>query len=164
MPRMHSRDKNLDKEWQMKKTITAVALSAAISTASAGDVRQMVIEEAVRQGVPVQLALTVAEKESRFKCGAIGRHGERGVMQIKPRTARGLGYRGSPSGLNNCRTGIRYGMMYLRQAHKRADGNVYRTALYYNAGLGTNRKRSAYAEKIVAECGCGRGHKKVYRR
>lgn len=148
----------------MRKTLTAVALSAAISTAHAGGVEKMVQVEAMRQGVPVGLALAVAKTESRFNCGAVGRHGERGVMQIKPRTAHGLGYRGSPSGLNNCQTGIRYGMIYLRQAHKRAGGNIYRTALLYNAGLGTNRKKSAYAEKITSECGCGRGVKKVYRR
>lgn len=148
----------------MKKTITAIALSAAISTSAAGDVRQMVATEAMRQGVPVGLALAIAKTESNFKCGAVGRHGERGVMQIKPRTANGVGYRGSPSGLNNCQTGIRYGMIYLRQAHRRAGGNVYRTALMYNAGLGTKRKSSAYAEKITSECRCGGRAKKAYRR
>lgn len=124
----------------------------------------MVAMEAMRQGVPVGLALSVARTESRFNCGAIGRHGERGVMQIKPRTARAMGYRGSPAGLNNCQTGIKYGMIYLKQAHRRAGGNVYRTALYYNAGMWTKRKKSAYAEKITAECGCGRSVKKIYRR
>lgn len=148
----------------MKKTLTAMALSAAISTAHAGGVEKMVQTEAMRQGVPVGLAMAVAKTESRFRCGAIGRHGERGVMQIKPRTARAMGYKGSPAGLNNCQTGIRYGMIYLKQAHHRAGGNVYRTALYYNAGLGTKRKKSAYAEKIVRECRCGGSVKKVYGR
>lgn len=124
----------------------------------------MVQTEAMRQGVPVGLAMAVAKTESRFRCGAIGRHGERGVMQIKPRTARAMGYKGSPSGLNNCQTGIKYGMIYLRQAHRRAGGNIYKTALYYNAGLGTKRKKSAYAEKIVRECGCGQGYRKIQRR
>lgn len=147
----------------MKKTLTAIAFSAAISTANAGGVQKLVETEAMRQGVPVGLAVAIARTESKFNCGAVGRHGERGVMQIKPRTAKGVGYRGSPSGLNNCQTGIRYGMIYLKQAHRRAGGNVYRTALLYNAGLGSNRKKSAYAEKIVSQCGCGRGARKVRR-
>lgn len=149
----------------MKKTLTAIAFSAALSTAAqATNVEQMVALEAKRQGVPVGLALAIAKTESKFKCGAIGRHGERGVMQIKPRTARGVGYRGSPAGLSHCQTGIRYGIMYLNLAHRKAGGNVYRTALLYNGGLATKRKKSAYAEKITRECGCGRRSKTLRRR
>lgn len=117
--------------------------------AAAESVQDMVRSEAIRQGVPVNLALAIAKLESNFRCSAVGRQGERGVMQIKPRTARGMGYRGTPSGLNNCKVGIYYGMKYLRAAYRLAKGNLYRTAILYNAGLGTKRKRSAYAEKIV---------------
>lgn len=136
----------------MKHVILVGAL--VISTpALATSVPDMVREEAIRQGVPVNLALAVAKSESNFNCGAVGRGGERGVMQIKPSTARGLGYRGSPAGLNNCRVGIRYGMVYLKMAYRAAKGNIYRTALLYNAGIGSKRKRSAYAEKIVKKIG-----------
>ena len=125
-----------------------------ISTpAFAESVPDMVRSEAIRQGVPVSLAMAVAKAESNFRCSAVGRGGERGVMQIKPATARGIGYRGPSSGLNNCRVGIRYGMMYLKMAYRIAKGNVYRTALLYNAGIGSKRKRSAYAEKIVKKIG-----------
>jgi len=136
----------------MKKLFTALALilcSTALMGAGRPSVEGMVRSEAIRQGVPVSLALAVAEKESRFKCHVIGRAGERGVMQIKPSTARGIGYRGPISALSHCATGIRYGMMYLKMAYKQARGNVYRAALLYNAGLGTKRKKSAYADQIV---------------
>lgn len=113
-----------------------------------GSVQDMVRREAIRQGVPVNLALAVAKKESGFRCNAIGRAGERGVMQIKPSTARGIGYRGSPSGLNNCATGIRYGITYLKMAYKMAKGSVYKTALLYNGGLGSKKRKSAYADQI----------------
>jgi soluble lytic murein transglycosylase-like protein len=113
-----------------------------------GSVQDMVRSEAIRQGVPVGLALAVAKHESGFKCHVIGRAGERGVMQIKPSTARGIGYKGPASGLSHCATGIRYGMMYLKMAYKKAKGSVYKTALLYNGGLGSNRKKSAYADKI----------------
>lgn len=135
----------------MKKSLAvpALLLCSVLLTAQKGaSVQDMVRSEAARQGVPASLALAVAKHESNFRCSAVGRAGERGVMQIKPRTAHGLGYRGSPSGLNNCRTGIRYGMMYLKMAYRKAGGSVYRTALLYNGGLGSNRKKSKYAEQI----------------
>lgn len=120
------------------------------STASAkGSVEAMVRAEAARQGVPASLALSIAKHESGFRCSAVGRAGERGVMQIKPATARGIGYRGPASGLNNCHTGIRYGMIYLRMAYRLSGGNAYRAAVLYNGGLGAKRKRSAYAEKVT---------------
>lgn len=135
----------------MKRTLAVPALllcSVALMGMRGQTVQDMVRAEAIRQGVPVGLALAVAKHESGFKCSVIGKHGERGVMQIKPSTARGIGYRGTPSGLSNCGTGIHYGMMYLKMAYNKAKGNVYRAALLYNGGLGSNRKHSAYAETI----------------
>ncbi len=134
----------------MNKAVLAVAAVLISSNpAFSKDVRSMVAQEASRQGVPTSLALSIAKHESNFKCSAVGRHGERGVMQIKPRTARGLGYRGHASGLNDCATGIRYGMIYLKMALKKAGGSHYKAAILYNAGLGSSRKKSGYAEKIT---------------
>jgi soluble lytic murein transglycosylase-like protein len=155
MPEMHEGSEDLDKEWTMKKYIAALAISLFVAStpALAGNVRDMVAAEARRQGVPVGLAVAVAKAESNFKCSAVGRAGERGVMQIKPRTARGLGYKGSASGLNNCAVGILYGMIYLKQAYRKAGGNIYRAALLYNAGIHSKRKSSAYAKKISGTVG-----------
>lgn len=152
---MHKGSENLDKEWTMNKYIAALAISLFVAStpALAGNVRDMVAAEARKQGVPVGLAVAVAKAESNFKCSAVGRAGERGVMQIKPRTARGLGYKGSASGLNNCAVGIRYGMIYLKQAYRKAGGNIYRAALLYNAGIHSKRKNSAYAKKISGTVG-----------
>lgn len=133
------------------KIIAAITAGVLVFTTPAlsSTVQRMVSQEAMRQGVPVGLALSVAKHESNFRCSAIGRAGERGVMQIKPSTARGIGYKGPASGLNNCATGIRYGMIYLRMAYKKAGGNVYKAAILYNAGLGSKRKKSAYAQKVT---------------
>lgn len=135
----------------MKKHITSLAVCAFLFSAPAmadGLVRKMVATEAARQGVPTGLALAIAKTESNFRCSAVGRAGERGVMQIKPRTARSLGYRGSASGLNNCATGIKYGMIYLRQAYRKAGGSIHRAAVLYNAGIYSKKRNSAYAKKI----------------
>lgn len=140
----------------MKKAFTVAALffcSTLLMGQGNLSVRNMVKNEAIRQGVPVSLAMAVAHHESGFKCHLVGRAGERGVMQIKPSTARGIGYRGSASGLSNCATGIRYGMMYLKMAYRKAGGNTYKAALLYNGGLGSTKRKSSYAEQI---------HKKAY--
>ena len=140
----------------MKKYLGVLALllcSPILMGMSSQYVQNIVKAEAARQGVPVSLALSVARHESGFKCHLVGRAGERGVMQIKPATARGIGYKGAASGLSNCATGIRYGMMYLKMAYKKAGGDFYRAAILYNGGLGSKKKRSSYADKI---------HKKAY--
>lgn len=135
----------------MKRTFTVLALflcSTLLMGMRGQSVQDMVRAEAVRQGVPVSLAMSVAKHESNFKCHLIGRAGERGVMQIKPSTAKGIGYRGPASGLSDCSTGIKYGMMYLKMAYRKARGNTYKAAILYNGGLGSNKKRSAYADKV----------------
>lgn len=140
----------------MKKHITVLGLLFC-STLTMGmgekSVQGMVQSEAIRQGVPIGLAMAVAKHESGLKCHLVGRAGERGVMQIKPSTARGIGYKGSPSGLSRCATGIYWGMMYLKMAYKKAKGDFYRAAIFYNGGLGSRKKRSSYADQV---------HKKTY--
>lgn len=157
MSSMYKRGEGLDK----KRTMKYVAIICGVlvfSSPAVANVQSIVAAEAKRQGVPVALAMKVAKTESNFRCSAVGRAGERGVMQIKPATARGVGYRGPASGLNNCSTGIRYGMIYLRMAYKKAGGNWYRTAILYNAGLGSKMRSSKYAEKIAGRA--KRVHKK----
>ena len=154
----------------MKKHLTVLALLLCSpilmgmkSQPAQKTVQNMVRAEAIRQGVPVSLALSVARHESGFKCHLVGKAGERGVMQIKPATARGIGYRGAASGLSHCATGIRYGMMYLKMAYKKAKGDFYRTAILYNGGLGSKKKRSSYAEKVHKKA-YPTGQRKFYRR
>lgn len=148
------------------KIIAAITAGVLIFTTPAlsSTVQKMVSREAQRQGVPVPLALSIAKTESNFRCSAVGKAGERGVMQIKPATARGVGYKGPASGLNNCSTGIRYGMIYLRMAYKKAGGNAYKAAILYNAGLGSKKKKSAYAQKVTKKQHSHRGTATTRRR
>jgi soluble lytic murein transglycosylase-like protein len=114
------------------------------------EVAQMVVTEARAQGVPVNFAVAVADTESKFKCSAVGAANERGVMQIKPSTARGIGYKGSSKGLNDCRTGIYWGMKYLRMAIEEAKGDLKRAAFLYNAGLNAKSKNPAKKRYVLA--------------
>ncbi|WP_350334967.1 lytic transglycosylase domain-containing protein [Coralliovum pocilloporae] len=106
----------------------------AYSQTKNNGLKSMVIREARKQGVPVNLALAVVQIESRFNPRAVGRAGEVGLMQIKPRTARGMGFKGSRKALFHPETNIKYGMKYLAGAYKRGGKTICGAILKYNAG------------------------------
>lgn len=99
----------------------------------------MINSYASAYGVPADLAHAVIRVESNFNPKARGAAGEIGLMQIKPATARMMGYRGSAKGLYNPETNIKFGMKYLAGAHKLAGGTTCGTILRYNAGHGAKR-------------------------
>ncbi|MDE1158274.1 MAG: transglycosylase SLT domain-containing protein [Neorhizobium sp.] len=94
---------------------------------------------AAMNGVPVELATAVIQIESNFRPTVRGSAGEIGLMQVKPATARLMGYRGSDYGLFDPETNIRFGMKYLAGAHALGDGKICGTILKYNAGHGARR-------------------------
>ncbi len=100
-----------------------------------------------RFGVPVSTALAVCRLESSFRCSAVGRAGELGLLQIKLSTARAIGYRGSRRGLLTCSTGAYWGMKHLAMAIRR--GGIWK----HNQGLFARRPTRAarlYARKVAA--------------
>lgn len=132
----------------MKRSLAAAALLVCVaSPALALDLRAMVTEVAHQFGVPAALARGVAHVETGYRCGTVGRAGELGLMQVKPATARGIGVHGN---LRDCRTGATAGVLYLRQALRRAGGNWTAAATLYNCGLYSRRRSSAYARKVLA--------------
>jgi soluble lytic murein transglycosylase-like protein len=94
---------------------------------------------AKQYGVPVDLAHAVIKVESNFNPKARGSAGEIGLMQIKPATARMMGYSGSKRGLFDPETNIKFGMKYLAEAHVLSGGFTCGTILRYNAGHGAKR-------------------------
>ena len=94
---------------------------------------------AAEYDVPVALAQAVIRVESNFNPKARGSAGEIGLMQIKPATARMLGYSGSSKGLYDPETNIKFGMKYLAMAHELSGGTTCGTVLKYNAGHGAKR-------------------------
>ena len=79
----------------MRHLLLTVGLMFAFSleaSASISSVQTLVIKSAHRHGVPASLALKVVKVESGFNCTARGRAGELGPLQIKPATARGIGW------------------------------------------------------------------------
>lgn len=93
-----------------------------------------VAKHARAAGVPVALALAVVRVESNYNPRARGSAGEVGLMQIKPRTARGLGFTGSTAALYDPDTNLRWGMKYLAGAYKLAGGDTCGTIMRYQGG------------------------------
>ena len=89
--------------------------------------------------MPVNLAHAIVSIESNYRAGVRGGAGEIGLMQIKPATARMMGFRGTVKALYNPDTNLKYGMKYLAGAYKRSGGTICGTVLKYNAGHGAKR-------------------------
>jgi soluble lytic murein transglycosylase-like protein len=111
---------------------------------AAGDVAAL----AAQHGVPRDLALSVCQVETRCRYGLVGRAGERGPLQIKLQTARGLGYTGNAAGLNG-RAGAYWGVKHLAVAYRKC-GSARGAARLHNAGLAASCGGSRYASRVVA--------------
>lgn len=149
------------------KTVKATARKATVVKGSShaangggksapGAYRELIGRYAAAYGVPVGLAHAVVRVESNYRANARGGAGEIGLMQIKPATARMLGYRGNASGLFNPETNVKYGMKYLAMAHRLGGGSVCGTILKYNAGHAARRMNpvsAAYCAKVKRHMG-----------
>jgi soluble lytic murein transglycosylase-like protein len=115
----------------------------------------LVAKHAAQNGIPFALADAVIRVESRYNPAA-SNGGAVGLMQIKPRTARGLGYSGATEGLHNPETNILYGVKYLAQAYRMAGGDTCGTVMRYQSGhyakhmSGANRVYCAKIRTIYA--------------
>jgi soluble lytic murein transglycosylase-like protein len=134
---------------QMARRATARSgAPGAHSGAVAGSpVAQQVAAAAARHGVPTRFAIAVARIESGLRCQARGRAGELGPLQIKPATARGLGYSGPASALNSCGAGLEWGMRHLAAAYRRCGSDAGAAALH-NRGLASSCTRTAYSTRV----------------
>lgn len=133
------------------KAIAKAKAGKGAKATAGGHFAELIAKHAKANGLPVALARAVVRTESNFRVNARGRAGEVGLMQIKPSTARAMGYSGSTKALYNPDTNLRFGMKYLGLAHKLGDGSVCGTLLKYNAGHGAkrmNKMSAAYCSKV----------------
>ncbi|UCI09861.1 lytic transglycosylase domain-containing protein [Mesorhizobium sp. B1-1-8] len=124
------------------------------SAAGGGQYSAIIQRYAASYGVPVSLAKAVIKIESNYRPNMVGSAGEIGLMQIKPATARMMGYTGSVKGLFNPDTNIKYGMKYLAMAQGLGGGTTCGTILKYNAGHGATRMNpisAAYCSKVKVQ-------------
>ncbi|WP_279477544.1 lytic transglycosylase domain-containing protein [Aureimonas sp. SK2] len=107
--------------------------------------------EAKANDISVELAHAIVSVESNYRVEVTGRAGEIGLMQIKPATARDMGFTGDARELYNPAVNIKYGMKYLAGAERRGGGTLCGTILKYNAGHYSKRMNptsARYCEKV----------------
>lgn len=129
------------------------APSDAIAYASSGSTSldALISRYAQHYDVPESLVRRVIVRESGYNPSA--RNGPYwGLMQISHPTARGMGYSGSPAGLLDAETNLRYAVRYLAGAYLVAGGNADRAVRFYASGYYYDAKRAG----LLDETGLGR--------
>jgi soluble lytic murein transglycosylase-like protein len=124
---------------------TPMAPAQEHSTGTRGDVERLIAKYAALYEVPIDLVRHVVNRESTFNPKAYN-NGHWGLMQIKHATARGMGYEGSPKGLFDAETNLKYAVKYLRGAWLVAGGNAKRADLLYQTGYYFEAKRKGLLE------------------
>lgn len=111
----------------------------AVETDDAHPFKALIDKYARLNGVEPELAHAIIRVESNYNPRTRGSAGEIGLMQIKPATARMMGYSGSAKGLYDPETNLRFGMKYLAMAQELGGGETCGTVLRYNAGHAATR-------------------------
>ncbi len=103
----------------------AMPASLAALVGQRDAVRQVIVEEANRYGVPVAFALAVAWQESGWREGVVSSAGAVGVMQLMPATAVWVGdaMLGHPIDINDTRLNVRGGVRLLAHYLARYSGD-----------------------------------------
>lgn len=110
------------------------------------ELRALINQYADRYGVPEDLVQRVVIRESRHNPEA--RNGPYyGLMQILPATARSMGYEGSPKGLLDAETNLKYAVKYLRGAWLVSDGSQDRAVQWYARGYYYEAKRKGLLDE-----------------
>ena len=101
----------------------------------------LIAHYAQQYNVPESLVRRVIVRESGYNAAA--RNGPYyGLMQISHATATGMGYRGSPAGLLDAETNLRYAVRYLAGAYVTAKGNPDQAVRFYARGFYYDAKRA----------------------
>jgi soluble lytic murein transglycosylase-like protein len=97
--------------------------------------------------VPETLIRRSIKRESGYNPKA--RHGPYwGLMQIRYDTARGLGYRGSPRGLLDADTNLKYACAYMSNAYTVAGGDENRAMSLYAGGYYYEARRKGLLDQL----------------
>jgi soluble lytic murein transglycosylase-like protein len=113
----------------------------------------VILTPAVAAAVPASLVEAIIRVESGGNPRVTGRHGEIGLMQIKCRTAKGIGFTGSCKSLYDAKTNRKWGTRYLDLAWQKAQGNYCHAASLYNMGIGARPRCTAYGRTVLRVMG-----------
>ncbi len=114
-------------------TSGALIQSTAQAATDTSNLRDLVSQHAKANGVPFAIADAVVKVESSYNPHALN-SGNFGLMQIRAKTARGLGFKGSDAQLFDADTNLRYAMKYLGAAYRMSNGDLCTTLMRYQSG------------------------------
>ncbi|MFZ1469064.1 MAG: lytic transglycosylase domain-containing protein [Paracoccaceae bacterium] len=110
--------------------------------------RALIVKYAAVHEIPESLLHRIIQRESGYNAAA--RNGPYyGLMQILPQTAGTMGYRGSPAGLLDAETNLKYAGKYLRGAWLVSGGSEDKAVMWYAKGYYYEAKRLG----LLAETG-----------
>ena len=120
----------------------------------------IIFEEARRAGIEPAMAFGVIEQESGFDPSAVGKSGERGLMQIKPSTARAYDARITPDGLLRPEANLRLGLRHLKREVEYFGDPILGLMSYHMGRARLEREladgtvpRDRYVERVLSSCG-----------
>jgi hypothetical protein len=123
---------------------------------TAGDLREMLVRAGADHNLDVDLLSSVVKAESNGNAQAVSRAGARGLMQLMPGTAAGLGVQDSFQPDQN----VRGGSTYLDALLTRYHDNLALALAAYNAGpeavdkyhgIPPYRETQAYVARVIHE-------------
>ena len=126
--------------------INALAICIALCPALPVRLLPSFLANCSQYSVPLDLALAIAQNESGGRPWKVGRHGERGVLQVVPST-----WRRYCSDLNprNWDDGVQCGVKVLAEAIKDCGADVAAVSSRYNRGSGC--QVNAYGRRVAAK-------------
>jgi soluble lytic murein transglycosylase-like protein len=132
--------------------LTAIPAAAGQLVDANGNLDSLVSKHAAANGVPESLVRRIIKRESGGRAHVVSK-GNYGIMQIKPATARGMGYRGTATGLLDADTNMTYAVKYLANAYRVAGGNPDRAVALYAGGYYYAAKRKGMLNDVDPNAG-----------
>lgn len=148
--------------------ITTSSGGSSSSSGYTGQYSSQINSSASKYGVDPNLIAAIIKQESNFNSSAVSSSGARGLMQLMPSTAKGLGVKDSFDPTQN----IDGGTKYIAEQIKAFGGDIKKALYAYNAGAGNVSKILAssdkywkepknYANKVLANLASGTGTSKI---
>ncbi|HEY7470837.1 MAG TPA: lytic transglycosylase domain-containing protein [Gemmatimonadota bacterium] len=124
------------------------------------DLAVVIHEQAKIAGVEPALVFGLIAAESGFDPWAVGRHGERGLLQIKPSTARAYDRRITPEMLHDPEINVELGLRHLKREVEYF-GDPSLGLMSYHMGRARLKRALAdgslpanrYVERVLSSCG-----------
>jgi soluble lytic murein transglycosylase-like protein len=108
-----------------------------------------IARKAITYDIPESLIHAAVRRESNYNPAA--KHGPYwGLMQISYPTARSVGYSGPAKGLLDAETNLTYGVAYLANAYRVAEGDISRAIRLYSTGFYYEAKRKGLLGRMRA--------------